>query len=213
MLDEAHHLPTIARDHGAASASVKGSRRWLEKLAQGAGKLARTLNKESLLDPQLKLQDALASLQPDLKALEQWLAANDRLFNEEKHCRFADGVLPDPLPMLAENLKEASKKALRALDRMQGAIGEALKDGEIRRKEAEPLLAESGFYLQRLEVFMPCGRCWGGTWHKARRRWLAGWSRAMTATSGCMPPPSRSAICWKSGSGPGVLAPCWCRQP
>lgn len=26
---------------------------------------------------------------------------------------------------LAENLKEASKKALRALDRMQGAIGEA----------------------------------------------------------------------------------------
>ncbi|HHQ4659356.1 TPA: ATP-dependent DNA helicase DinG, partial [Aeromonas hydrophila] len=73
VLDEAHHLPTIARDHGAASASVKGSRRWLEKLAQGAGKLARTLNKESLLDPQLKLQDALASLQPDLKALEQWL--------------------------------------------------------------------------------------------------------------------------------------------
>ena len=55
--------------------------------------------------------------------------------------------------MLAENLKESSKKALRALDRMQGAIGEALKDGEIRRKEAEPLLAESGFHLQRLESF------------------------------------------------------------
>jgi ATP-dependent DNA helicase DinG len=153
VLDEAHHLPTIARDHGAASASIKGSRRWLEKLVQSAGKLARTLNKESLLDPQLKLQDALASLQPDLKALEQWLASNDHLFGGEPHHRFADGVLPDPLPMLAENLKEASKKALRALDRMQGAIGEALKDGEIRRKEAEPLLAESGFHLQRLESF------------------------------------------------------------
>ncbi len=24
VLDEAHHLPTIARDHGAASASIKG---------------------------------------------------------------------------------------------------------------------------------------------------------------------------------------------
>ena len=36
---------------------------------------------------------------------------------------------------------------------MQGAIGEALKDGDIRRKEAEPLLAESGFHLQRLESF------------------------------------------------------------
>ncbi len=153
VLDEAHHLPTIARDHGAASASIKGSRRWLEKLAQSAGKLARTLNKESLLDPQLKLQDALASLQPDLKALEQWLASHEHLFGSEQHHRFADGVLPDPLPMLAENLKEASKKALRALDRMQGAIGEALKDGEIRRKEAEPLLAESGFHLQRLESF------------------------------------------------------------
>ncbi|WP_068977172.1 MULTISPECIES: ATP-dependent DNA helicase DinG [Aeromonas] len=153
VLDEAHHLPTIARDHGAASASVKGSRRWLEKLVQSAGKLARTLNKESLLDPQLKLQDALASIQPDLKAVEQWLSANDRLFGTEPHYRFAEGVLPDPLPMLAENLKESSKKALRALDRMQGAIGEALKDGELRRKEAEPLLAESGFHLQRLESF------------------------------------------------------------
>ncbi|MEH8259979.1 ATP-dependent DNA helicase DinG [Aeromonas veronii] len=153
VLDEAHHLPTIARDHGAASASVKGSRRWLEKLVQSAGKLARTLNKESLLDPQLKLQDALASIQPDLKAVEQWLSANDRLFGSEPHYRFAEGVLPDPLPMLAENLKESSKNALRALDRMQGAIGEALKDGEIRRKEAEPLLAESGFHLQRLESF------------------------------------------------------------
>lgn len=71
---------------------------------QSAGKLARTLNKESLLDPQLKLQDALASLQPDLKALEQWLASNDHLFGGEPHHRFADGVLPDPLPMLAENL-------------------------------------------------------------------------------------------------------------
>jgi len=153
VLDEAHHLPTIARDHGAASASIKGSRRWLEKLVQSAGKLARALNKESLLDPQLKLQDALASLQPDLKALEQWLGSHEQLFGAEQHHRFADGVLPDPLPMLAENLKEASKKALRALDRMQGAIGEALKDGEIRRKEAEPLLAESGFHLQRLESF------------------------------------------------------------
>ncbi|PKQ71043.1 ATP-dependent DNA helicase DinG [Aeromonas sobria] len=153
VLDEAHHLPTIARDHGAASASVKGSRRWLEKLVQSAGKLARALNKESLLDPQLKLQDALASIQPDLKAVEQWLSANDRLFGSEPHYRFAEGVLPDPLPMLAENLKESSKKALRALDRMQSAIGEALKDGEIRRKEAEPLLAESGFHLQRLESF------------------------------------------------------------
>lgn len=153
VLDEAHHLPTIARDHGAASASVKGSRRWLEKLVQSAGKLARTLNKESLLDPQLKLQDALATIQPDLKAVEQWLSANDRLFGTEPHYRFVEGVLPDPLPMLAENLKESSKKALRALDRMQGAIGEALKDGEIRRKEAEPLLAESGFHLQRLESF------------------------------------------------------------
>ena len=96
VLDEAHHLPTIARDHGAASASIKGSRRWLEKLAQSAGKLARTLNKESLLDPQLKLQDALASLQPDLKALEQWLASHEHLFGSEQHHRFADGVLPDP---------------------------------------------------------------------------------------------------------------------
>ncbi|MGL5039802.1 MAG: ATP-dependent DNA helicase DinG [Aeromonas sp.] len=153
VLDEAHHLPTIARDHGAASANIKGSRRWLEKLVQSAGKLARALNKESLLDTQQKLQDALSAIQPDLKALEQWLSANDQLFGQEPHYRFVEGILPDPLPMLVESLKESSKKALRALDRMQGVIGEALKDGELRHKDAEPLLAESGFHLQRLESF------------------------------------------------------------
>ncbi len=65
---------------------------------QSAGKLARALNKESLLDPQLKLQDALASLQPDLKALEQWLAGNDQLFGTEQHHRFAEGCCPIPCP-------------------------------------------------------------------------------------------------------------------
>ena len=83
--------------------------------------------------------------------------------------------------MLAENLKEASKKALRALDRIQGAIGEALKDGEIRRKEAEPLLAESGFHLQRLESFcalwemlsrhVPTGKTTAGPLDGQKRGW------------------------------------------
>jgi ATP-dependent DNA helicase DinG len=88
----------------------QGSRRWLEKLVQSAGKLARTLNKESLLDPQLKLQDALASLQPDLKALEQWLAANDHLFGGEPHHRFADGVLPDPCPCWRKTSRRRARR-------------------------------------------------------------------------------------------------------
>ncbi|MFR9718640.1 ATP-dependent DNA helicase DinG [Aeromonas diversa] len=153
VLDEAHHLPNVARDHGAAAVHLSGTRKTLEKLAQSAGKIGRRLNKESLLDPQLKLQDALASLLPDLKAVEQWVKQHPELFGTESHHRFVDGELPEPLPLLAINLREGSKQALRALDRLQGAITEALREGEIRRKEAEPLLAEAGFFLQRLEHF------------------------------------------------------------
>lgn len=152
VLDEAHHLPTVARDHGSASISVKGSRRWLEKLAQSAGKMGRSLPSERLLDAQLKLQDALAALQPDLKALDNWLSQQP-FFSESSDYRFLGGKLPDPLPLLAINLKESSKIALRALDRVQGGIAEALREGDLKRKQAEPLLAEAGFFMQRLENF------------------------------------------------------------
>ncbi len=188
VLDEAHHLPTIARDHGAASASVRvraaGWRSWRRVPASWPEPSTR----RACSIPNSSCRMRWPPLQPDLKALEQWLAANDRLFNEEKHCRFTDGVLPDPLPMLAENLKEASKKALRALDRMQGAIGEALKDGGSAARRPNPCWRRAASICSGWRGSATCGRCWDGTWHKAKRRWLAGWSRAMTATSGCMPP-------------------------
>ncbi len=153
VLDEAHHLPTVARDHGAAFIHLGGSRRWLEKLAQSAGKIGRALPGESLLDAQLKLQDALAAILPDLKAAEQWIGQHPQLFGSERQHRFPDGDLPEPLPLLALNLRESSKQALRALDRLQGGVAEALREGDLKRRDAEPLLAEAGFFLQRLENF------------------------------------------------------------
>ena len=40
VIDEAHHLPQVARDFSSAAASLKGAASWLEKLNQSVGKLA-----------------------------------------------------------------------------------------------------------------------------------------------------------------------------
>ena len=44
ILDEAHHLPTIARDQGAAVTSVRGLRSWLEKLPPLADRVLNSYN-------------------------------------------------------------------------------------------------------------------------------------------------------------------------
>ncbi|MGL4829000.1 MAG: ATP-dependent DNA helicase DinG, partial [Vibrio sp.] len=40
VFDEAHHLPTVARDHSSAAATLKGAASWLEKLNQSISKFA-----------------------------------------------------------------------------------------------------------------------------------------------------------------------------
>ncbi len=38
VFDEAHHLPTVAREHASAAATLKGAASWLEKLNQSLSK-------------------------------------------------------------------------------------------------------------------------------------------------------------------------------
>ncbi|MGL5949145.1 MAG: ATP-dependent DNA helicase DinG [Aeromonas sp.] len=182
VIDEAHHLPSITRDHGAAHAGIKASRKWLETLVKSAGKVARASKDETMATPQYQLQEAVASALADLKALDQWLEANrGALFNsshaagDEAHARFAHGEAPEPLPTLALALKEASKKIRAALDKMQNVLGDNFKEGKLRRQEAEPLLAEVGMHQQRLDPFLAVWEMYSrqtASHHTPLARWL-----------------------------------------
>ena len=89
MIDEAHHLPIVARDFSAASASLLGAASWLEKLNQSASKIANAgdIKRSSrFLD---SLQTGIQDLIPSLRSVRDMLS--DMPLNSDGVYRFEDG--------------------------------------------------------------------------------------------------------------------------
>lgn len=148
VFDEAHHLPHVAREHASASASMKGSVSWLEKLNQA---LARAI---SLADAKRVARfenEACNALQQLIPLLNQLPNQFDASAFEENVLRFEHGELPSWLEEQAKELKLHSQKANQAVSKITDLIAERVKDGELTSRLAEPVLAELGFFLQRLE--------------------------------------------------------------
>ncbi|CZF77428.1 ATP-dependent DNA helicase DinG [Grimontia marina] len=149
MIDEAHHLPTVARDFSAASASLVGAASWLEKLNQSASKIANggdIKRSGRFLDA---LQSGIQVLIPGLRSIRDMLAQFP--LNNDGVYRFTDGELPDTLHLESKEMQKAAKKANQSLAKLHDLISERVKDGELASRLADPLLAESAFFLQRLE--------------------------------------------------------------
>ncbi|SHH28083.1 ATP-dependent DNA helicase DinG [Ferrimonas marina] len=152
VLDEAHHLPQVARDFSAANATVKGSMEALNKLEKLAHKLARELASDKPAIVAQELSEDIDAQLEGLKQLQSFCDNNAFLFdNEDRRHRFAGGVLPGPLVTLVDNLQSSSKNALKRLNKLQQMLMEAVKDGELKSHKAEPLVADLGFALQRQE--------------------------------------------------------------
>lgn len=149
MIDEAHHLPTVARDFSAASASLLGASSWLEKLNQSASKFANTADIKQAGRFLNALLSQVQELIPGLRQAKTFLSQFP--LSESNSYRFADGELPDAIATLSRDLYDASKKANAALGKIHDLINERIKDGEISNRLADPVLAESGFFLQRLD--------------------------------------------------------------
>lgn len=148
IFDEAHHLPNVAREHASASASLKGAASWLESLNKGVIKIANLTDAKRSSRFRNELQDAIQQLIPALNQLSKQLAHNEF---KEKIYRFQHGELPSWLEEESKNLKQLSKKAYQAMNKIADLISERVKDGELSSRLAEPVLTEAGFYLQRLE--------------------------------------------------------------
>lgn len=151
VLDEAHHLPSLTRDFSSSASTVKGTIEWFEKLAKFNGKLGKTLVTDRAVGQKFTLADMCAESIDGLKKVRDFLDGAGFQFNDEDTFRFSHGELPESLALTAKDLGESTQKALAALNKMHDALVQDVNDGDITAFLAEPILAESGQYIQRLE--------------------------------------------------------------
>jgi len=154
VIDEAHHLPKVTRDHSSASIAVKGSIDWLSKISACGDNIAKLVDKRSAIEPSIKLADYVTDILTDMTKVNEFLQTNSAVyFAQESAYRFEHGVVPKTMKHWAEDLTNTSQKALSALNKLYNALMESVKDGDTKAYLAEALLAESGFFIQRLENF------------------------------------------------------------
>ncbi|WP_087021817.1 ATP-dependent DNA helicase DinG [Thaumasiovibrio subtropicus] len=149
LIDEAHHLPQVARDFSAGAASLMGAASWLENLNQQASKIANVADIKQSGRFLNQLQDQCQFLIPELRDIAKQV--DPAVFADDETYRFEHGELPEWLSLSAKAMAESSKKALQSLGKIHDLISERIKTNEIAPRLADPALAESGFFLQRLE--------------------------------------------------------------
>jgi ATP-dependent DNA helicase DinG len=152
IIDEGHHLPQVTRDFAAAQATTKGAKEWLDKLPKVADKLNKILTTSKAIGINLKIHDAIDDTGKSLAAAYIWLQQNhESLFKNGDRLRFENGELPDTLLRFAEDLAPSSNKILKALNKFQELLKEEVSEGDLKPAIAEPLFAELGFFINRVE--------------------------------------------------------------
>jgi ATP-dependent DNA helicase DinG len=151
VIDEAHHLPQITRDFSSAAATIKGTIDWLDKLLKFSGKMANVIVSQKAIGQSFKLNDAANDANKDLRVVRDILDKADFNYNDDDTFRFEHGVVPESLTDKAKDISDSTLDALRALSKMHDALTLDVSDGDVKPYLADPLLAESGLYINRLE--------------------------------------------------------------
>jgi len=160
IIDEAHHLPKVTRDHSSASVMLKGAIDWLNKLKECGDKVSNLIKSQSSISPALKLGDDCQELLVDMQKVVTFFDNNktgyfSEAINNDKEAlfRFENGLIPTALKQWAEDLADLSKKCLNHTNKLYNQLIESVKDGDVAMYLAEAQLAELGFLIQRLENF------------------------------------------------------------
>jgi len=171
IIDEAHHLPKVTRDHSSASITLKGAIEWLKKLGETGDKMAKLIKSQKAISPALKLGDDCQDLLVEMQKVIAFIESNKTTYfpyqqnnqeqqttkfnkGDEQVYRFDNGIIPSTLKNWAEDISELAKKSLSHTNKLYNFLMESVKDGDTQMYLAEPLLAEAGFLIQRLENLM-----------------------------------------------------------
>ena len=151
VLDEAHHLPKISRDFSSANVNIKTSQDWLKKIKQVSTHVNRVVHRQTTITPGINMLESANEMVNDLKSIELYFRNNPPNYNKSNQYRFSMGEVPQPIVNALISLKEETKKCLSAVNKLSNITSEELKDASIKLSDAEPILIETGFYIQRLE--------------------------------------------------------------
>jgi len=88
----------------------------------------------------------------DLNNIEIYFRNNPLNYNKSNQYRFSMGEVPEGIVNSLISLKEETKKCLSAVNKLSNITSEELKGENIKLSDAEPILIETGFYIQRLEA-------------------------------------------------------------
>jgi ATP-dependent DNA helicase DinG len=166
IIDEAHHLPKVTRDHSSANINLKGAIDWLNKISETGDKMAKLIKSQRAISPALKLGDDCQELLVEMQKVINFIESNKHTYfptvqeqqnssnfkkEDDKIYRFENGLIPHTLKNWAEDIQQLSKKSLTHINKLYNFLMESVKDGDTQMYLAEPLLAEAGFLIQRLE--------------------------------------------------------------
>ncbi|MBQ4831667.1 ATP-dependent DNA helicase DinG [Pseudoalteromonas sp. MMG010] len=151
VIDEAHHLAHITRDFSSAAATIKGTIDWLDKLTKFSGKMAKVLVGQKGIGQNFKLCDSINDANKNLKVVRDILDNANFEYSKDDTYRFEHGEIPKSLHSKAKDISEDTQDALRCLNKMHDTLTQDVSDGDIKPYVADPVLAESGQYINRLE--------------------------------------------------------------
>lgn len=152
LLDEVHHLPQITRDFASAQVTTKGAKEWLDKLPKLSESLTRTLTSSKGIGINLKVLDLVDDIGKALSETYIHLQQNHHtLFGNEQSIRFENGELPEFLQTKAFDLGPWTRELAKQLNRYQEILKTELTEGDLSISLGEPLLADLGFFIHRVE--------------------------------------------------------------
>ena len=151
VLDEAHHLPKISRDFASASTNIKTAQDWLKKLKPLNQHISKNIHRQTTITPCLNMLESGVELEKAFQKVDYFFRDNPQYLGDNNQFRFALGELPDALINIFNDIKLESKKAMTALSKLSSIIDEEIKDDNIKLRDAEPLLIETGLFSQRFE--------------------------------------------------------------
>ncbi|ART79151.1 ATP-dependent DNA helicase DinG [Oceanisphaera avium] len=154
VLDEAHHLASVAREQGSARLALRHLIRSLEQFNKWQGKLNDLLGSDGQAAIG-KLQHGLAQLIPSLNDLYRQLVSalqKGELKPDEQGClRFSTGDLPCALDEPLLRLKEDSQIFCRTLGPINSQLAEQLKINPSKAATIEAALAMISLQLLQAE--------------------------------------------------------------
>ncbi|HEY9042243.1 MAG TPA: ATP-dependent DNA helicase DinG [Rheinheimera sp.] len=175
IIDEAHHLPDIARDYFAAQAQLTHNSVWLEK----AGKLVQQLIAvlpATVMKELLRFDDSCNELNSLLKPIERCVTEfTPRWFSDKTEYRFSDAALPKLFQQQAEQLSQVSQKALQQLDKIQQQIQENSSEQQLSMKQSLLVLQEFSYLRQKIEQQQALWQLYAVAQqkHVQQARWIA----------------------------------------